>query len=115
MAPRRDKRRYGREAEDVRRGGVKPPVPPVSPTIKEIDVWFRVNGADIANSNSVQAMTALTEREVVTATQILDLEAGDYIQLMFAVNDLNMTLNALVADAVAPAAPSIIVNITQVE
>ena len=109
--PRRDKRRYGRTAKDVRRGGLGTRTPYTPPSIKEIDVWLRVNGVDVSNTNSMQAMTDLTEREVLSSTHIVELEAGDYIQLMFAVNDLNMKLNAI---AGSPATPSVVINVEKI-
>lgn len=112
--PRRDKRRYGRTAKDVRRGGLGTRTPDVIPTIKEIDVWLRVNGTDLANSNATQAMTDLDEREVMTAKHIVQLQAGDYIELLYAVNDVNVALNSFAADAVNPLTPSVTISIVQV-
>lgn len=112
--PRRDKRRYGRTAKDVRRGGLGTHAVPVLPSVKDIDLWLRINGTDVANSNSVQSLTDTAEREIVTFTRVIQLQAGDYFQLMFAVNDLNVALNAIAADAVSPATPSVTMNVIQI-
>ena len=111
--PRRDKRRYGRTARDVRRGGLGTRTPVVLPDIKDVDLWIRVNGSDVANSNSTQSLTDTDEREVVTFTRIIQLQAGDYFELMFAVNDLNVALNSFPADAVNPLTPSVTINVRQ--
>jgi hypothetical protein len=114
--PRRDKRRHGRTARDVRRAGLfGPRTAAPAPPIKELDVWLRVNGVDVANSNSMQAMEDLAQRQVVSFSRTVELDAGDYVELMFAVNDLNMGLNAIAADGVNPATPSVVINVTQVE
>lgn len=114
MAIRRDRRRGGADVLDTRRGGVGVGTPGVVPTTKELDLWLRVNGVDVANSNAMQAMSDLTERETVTCTHVVQLEAGDYFEVMFAVNDLNMILNTLTADAVGPATPSITLIVSEV-
>lgn len=112
--PRRDKRRYGRTAKDVRRGGLGTRSTPVSPTIKDLDAWIRVNGSDVANTNSIQSMTSTSEREVMTFTHVVELEAGDYFELLFMVNDLNVVLNNVIAGASNPATPSVIANIERI-
>ncbi len=115
MAGRRDRRRYGVRALDVRRGGLGAQVAPAIPTIKDVDVWIRVNGTDIANSNSIQSLTDTDEREVMVCKRVVQLQAGDYIEMMFAVNDAAVVLNSFVADAVSPVTPSVVLNITQVK
>ena len=112
--PRRDKRRYGRTAKDVRRGGLGTRTPYTPPSISDINVWLRVNGTNVANTDSKQSMTAFTERETLTASHIVKLDAGDYLELVFAVNDLNMLLHAYAADAVNPAAPSVSISVEQI-
>ena len=114
MPVRRDRRRGGADVLDTRRGGVGVGTPSAVPTIKEIDLWLRKNGVDIDNSGVMQAMSALTERELVSCSHIVELQAGDYFEVMFAVNDLTMILNTRAADAVGPGAPSVSLSITKV-
>lgn len=114
MAVRKNRRRGGVRVLDVRRGGFGAQVAPVAPTIKDIDLWLRVNGTDVANSNSTQSLTDVDEREVVAFTRIVQLQAGDYFELMFAVNDLTVALNSFVADAVSPLTPSVTISVVQI-
>lgn len=114
MAMRRDKRRYGLRALDTRRGGHGAQVAPAVPTIKEIDIWLAINGVDQNYTNVVQSSTDLNERKTISGTYVVDLDAGDYVEIMFAINDLNLFLNAIAAGT-GPATPSIAVNVTQVE
>ncbi len=114
MAVRRDRRRGGADVLDTRRGGFGVGTPIAAPTIKNVDVWLRVNGTDVANSNSIQSLTDYDEREIMSFSHILELQAGDYIELMFAVNDLNVFLNSYPSDAVSPLTPSVTISITQV-
>lgn len=111
--PRRDKRRYGRTARDVRRGGLGAQRF-VSP-IKNINLWLRVNGIDVANSNIVQSMTPLIGDEAIAFSHILSLRSSDYCELAFAVEDLNLILKATSATTFGPATPSVTLNITQIQ
>lgn len=115
MAVRRDRRRGGADVLDTRREGVGVGTPIAAPTIKNVDVWLRKNGTDIANSNSIQSLTDIDEREIMSFSYILELQAEDYIELMFAVNDLNVFFNSYPSDAVGPLTPSVMINITQVK
>ena len=114
MAIRRDRRRGGAEALDTRRAGIGVGTPGVAPTIKDIDLWLRVNGTNVANSNSTQSLTDHDEREAISFSHILELQAGDYVELMFMVNDLNIILNYFAATGILPVAPSAIISVTQV-
>lgn len=88
----------------------------VNPTVdittgKIIYVWIRVNGVDVPNSNSVQLVTG---NEILSVEQMLELEAGDYIQLMFAVGDITVSLEAIPVSAFAPAIPSVTLNVREI-
>lgn len=45
---------------------------------------------------------------------VKNLDAGDYLELMYAVADIAIELQALPATAFSPAAPSVLIHITQV-
>lgn len=112
--PRRDKRRYGRTAKDVRRGGIGTGTPGSVPTIKEINAWIRINGANVDNSNTFMSFTETTIMKTLTFSRIVELKADDYFELMFAVNDLNVILKAVAAAGSVPAAPSVTLNVAEV-
>ena len=114
MPIRRDRRRTGADAKDTRRGGFGDASVKTEVSIKDVDVWLRVNGVDVANTNSMQSLTDLDEREIISFSHVLELQAGDYIELMFMVNDLNVILNSFAATGTTPVVPSVIVNVTQV-
>ena len=114
MATRRDKRKYGLYAKDTRKVGYGAPIIPSVPTIKEINAWIRVNGTDIDSSNARQATIDLTEREVMSFSHIVDLSAGDYLELMFAVNDLNLAIQAIGVTGFNPATPSVTLSVTEI-
>lgn len=73
-------------------------------------IWFRKNGTDIANSATLitvpkaadggAALFSLTFFETVTA--------GQYIEIMWLVENVSVTIDYIAAGAVAPAIPSVI-------
>lgn len=75
------------------------------------DFWIRVNGADIANSAGrvrIQGNNA----ELVTAWNFLTrMKAGDYFELMWAVDDITCQITAFPAVAPLPGIPSVILTV----
>jgi len=76
-----------------------------------INVWARVNGVNVANSNTTRVVSDLTS---LTFTHVIELQVGDYYELMFAVNDLSIILDAQTAAGVAPATPSVIIDVEKI-
>jgi len=76
------------------------------------DFWIRVNGADIANSTGrvrIQGNNA----ELVTAWNFLTrMKAGDYFELMWAVDDTSCQITAFPAAAPHPGVPSVILTVS---
>jgi hypothetical protein len=92
---------------------------------ESIDVWLRYNGADIANSNTRFAIpprkSAGDPSYLVADTPIMvDVVAvNDYVQIMWRVSDVSVTLEALPAVTASPgvtpaipATPSAIIGVT---
>ena len=113
MTPRRDKRRYGRTARDVRRGGLG--AQRAVSAIKNINLWLRVNGIDVANSTIIQSITPLVESEAIAFSHILSLQTNDYCELVFAVDNLGAMLKATPTRIFGPATPSVTLNMTQIQ
>lgn len=82
---------------------------------KDMRVWIRKNGTDIANS--ARLITSDVSGGYVNAILIepLSLDVDDYIEIMFAANSTNMSLAAVPATAYAPAAPAAVLELTQVK
>jgi hypothetical protein len=76
------------------------------------DFWIRVNGADIANSAGrvrIQGNNA----ELITAWNFLTrMKAGDYFELMWAVDDTSCQITAFPAAAPHPGIPSVILTVS---
>ena len=82
------------------------------------DIWFRVNTNDVAGSASrfgipARKSTGAPSHMIGTMNVFLDLNAGDYVQLVFAVSDVGVTFEHYAADTVVPrpAIPSIIATV----
>lgn len=83
-----------------------------------VDAWFRVNGTDVAGSASrfgipARKSTSAPSHMIGAMNIFLDLNAGDYVQLVFAVSDTGVTFEHYAADTGVPrpAIPSIIATV----
>lgn len=81
---------------------------------KNIWLWYRVNGADVPNSSVIETESANNGYSAISRTEFFEINAGDYIELVFAVDDTDLFLNAEAATSFAPAAPAAIATVTQV-
>jgi hypothetical protein len=81
-----------------------------------MDIWLRRNGVDVPISNSEITITA-SLRQVATSNYIIDLAAGDYVELMYSSADIATRILAIApgTSPTRPAGPSITVAITQVQ
>ena len=68
--------------------------------------WVRINGTDVAKSAMENTLHQNGSTLVVTKSAILQLSAGDYIEVMWAANNTSGYLEAVAATAFAPATPS---------
>lgn len=74
-------------------------------------IWPRINGIDIANSNTKVLMNNTTGAQVLAWNFILPMNQGDYFQLYWATNG-SIQLFAEGANAFSPAIPSLLLSIT---
>ena len=80
-----------------------------------VNFWFwpRVNGSDVTGSTMKNALHQNGSVLVVSRSAIFELNAGDYLEAMWAVDSTNGFLDATVATAFAPAAPASTIAITR--
>lgn len=75
-------------------------------------VWLRKNGVDVPDSAG-QIRIQGNNAEILAAwNYIIPLNAGDYIELMWEVDDTSVILLAEVASAIHPSVPSVILTVT---
>jgi hypothetical protein len=82
---------------------------------REIDIWFRVNGADVADSNTRMTVKDNNVYHVASWNIFLNLVASDLVEIYWLVSDANIELRAVAATASVPATPSIIATITRIQ
>lgn len=84
-----------------------------SASVKNVYLWYRKNGVDIANSTMITSMDSGTAIRAPSRSLLISLAAGDYIELMWAADDTNVTLDAIPATAFSPAAPAALLTVQQ--
>lgn len=86
-------------------------------TQHEVDIWFRVNGTDVPNSNTTITVPARKNASIfgfaVAAWNFfVTLNAGDYAELVWAPSSTLVTIPYNAAVALHPATPSVIVTVS---
>lgn len=80
----------------------------------DVHIWLRKNGTNVPNTASKVVIQGTAAELVAAWNFVLQLNATDYVELMWASNDTNVILLAASATSVWPAIPSVICTITQV-
>lgn len=86
-----------------------------SSSAKTVWLWFRKNGTDIANSARLVTIDINNGYTAMSMAEFFSLAAGDYIEIMFAADDTAITVDNVAATAFAPAAPAIVLAVSQVQ
>ena len=75
--------------------------------------WPRLNGTDAANNTIIYALHQNDATQVVSRGAKFDVSAGDYLQVMWAVDSTSGYLDASAATAFSPAAPATTLHLTR--
>jgi hypothetical protein len=75
-------------------------------------VWFRLNGTDVPNSASLIRIQGNNNEIFSSLNYFFNLNANDYVEIMFSVDDLSAQLLSVAATAPVPAIPSIILTVS---
>jgi hypothetical protein len=81
-------------------------------TAKNVYLWARIDGTDVANSATRITLKGLNEEYVAAWNFVLKLNTGDYFQLMWATSNINVQILADPATAFCPAIPSVIMTVS---
>ena len=76
--------------------------------------WPRINGVDVSGSTIVANLHQNNATTVVSRTAIFSVSAGDYLEVMWAVDSTSGYLHATAATAYAPSAPSASLSVTRI-
>ena len=83
---------------------------------KSVRVWLRLNGTtDVPNSARLVSLTLNGGYLVATINQVESLLIGNFIEVMYASDNTNISIATVAATAYAPAAPAAIITVTQTE
>lgn len=86
-----------------------------SSSAKNIYFWLDKNGTAIADTTRVVTLSSNSQFFPFSTTYDVSLQANDYLRVMWAADSTDVSLEALAASAFAPAAPSVIVSVTQIQ
>jgi len=73
-----------------------------------MDIWYRINDADVPNSNAKSAIVNANDEKPTTVTMTVEMAAGQYIEAWMSGDSTNLSLRAAAAGAVPtrPVTPS---------
>lgn len=83
-------------------------------TNQHIDIWFRINGTDIDNSNTRMTVANNSHYFVASWNLFASMIENDYIELMWAVSNDQIVLQSETIGTIHPATPSIIATINRI-
>lgn len=75
-------------------------------------VWPRINGVNVPDSSSQVQIQGNNAEQLVTVGYFFELKANDYVEIMYAVNDVSVQAEAFPASAFYPSIPSIILTVS---
>jgi hypothetical protein len=86
-----------------------------SSSAKNVYFWLRKNGTNVANTTRAISVNINGGFTPISLNYTISLVANDYVEFYWAADDTNVTLDAIPASAFAPAAPSVLANINQLQ
>ena len=75
-------------------------------------IWLRKNGTNVPQSSGVERIEGNNTEVIAAWNYLLQMNAGDYFELMWEVDSTNVSLHADPATGIHPAIPSIILTVT---
>jgi hypothetical protein len=75
-------------------------------------IWPRINGTNVPRSASEVAIQGTAAENIAAWNFVLEMQAGQYFELMWSVDDTNVQIKAVAAAAPVPAIPSAILTVT---
>jgi hypothetical protein len=83
-----------------------------SAAAKHVYIWYRVNGVNAANSAGKVTLAGSDAAVVAAWNYVVELNVGDYFEMVWSTDDTACRIIAVGAVAPAPAIPSIILTVT---
>ena len=85
-------------------------------SIEFVSIWPRINNNDVSWSNTDMSMANNNELIVASWNFLLELNAGDYVELMWSSTSSQMIMQAIPPqiNPTRPGTPSVIITLTQI-
>ena len=80
---------------------------------KNVYFWIRKNDADVNYSTRSQTVNGNNTRMTFACNWTVSMNANDYVELMWAVDDITIRLDATANTSFCPATPSVLLTVTQ--
>ena len=84
-----------------------------SSSTKMFYFWPRINGVDVAGNTVVASLHVNSSTTVVSRAVIFKVEAGDYLEVAWAVDDTGAWLEATASTAFSPSAPAVTLSVSR--
>jgi len=79
-----------------------------------VNIWFKLNGNNIANSDTKIVVPSNAPYVVAAWNFIVSVAAGDYVEIAWFTDNVNIILEQEPSTAVSPAIPSVIMTAVQI-
>lgn len=86
-----------------------------SASSKNVYFWLRKNGTDVTDTTRAVTLADNGAFFALSVVYDISLQAGEYIELMWASDSTDVLLDALTSSAFAPSAPSALVTFAQIQ
>lgn len=85
-----------------------------SSSLQNAYIWIRKNNVDVPNTATILSFSANKQYGVAAWNFFVDMDAGDHVHLMWAVDDTRISIAAPAATAFCPAVPSVILTVSAI-
>lgn len=82
-----------------------------SASAKQVYIWIARNGTDIGYSTHQYTISGANTHLNISWNFDIDLDSGEYVEMQWASNDIDMKLEAAIATAVHPGMPSAVMAV----
>ena len=86
-----------------------------SSSAKTLYFWLRQDGVDVADTTRAITVTLNSGRSPIALNYTVSLEASQYVELYWAADSTDVSLSAITGLAFAPDAPSVLINVSQLQ
>lgn len=81
---------------------------------KDVWVWLRLNGTDIANTSRVVSLTQNNQYAQLVIGETIQISGGDVLEVFFASSSVAVAIKQVAATAFSPAASAAVVSLVQI-